>query len=120
MLVLDVTGSALVIASFLVVATVAVVSYLRTSAQGDVGATTEVAAFATFLLGALAGAGDKFIAGVAGVAVAVLLVAKPRIEAFSRALTGEELAATLELAVISVIVLRGCSKDGYWLDLMAS
>lgn len=105
MLVFDIAGPALLIASFLAVATVTVVSYIRTSKDGDVGATTEIAAFATFLLGVLAGAGYLQVAGAAGVGVAILLVAKPHIEAFSRALSAEELAATLELAVISVIVL---------------
>jgi len=51
--------------------------------------------------------------GAAGVGVAVLLVAKPRLEAFSRALSNEELAAVLELAVISVIILPLLPNRGY-------
>ena len=113
MLLMDRAGPALLVASFVAVAGVAVVSYLRSSAAGDVGATTEMAALATFLLGALAGGGDLVVAAAAGVAVAVLLVAKPRLEAFSRALTQEELAATLELAVISVIILPLAPNRGY-------
>jgi len=113
MLVVDIAGSALVVASFLAVAAIAVVSYIRSSAAGGIGATTEVAALATFLLGALAGAGQLVVAGAAGVGVAVLLVAKPRLEAFSRALTAEELSAALELAVISVIVLPLLPNRGY-------
>lgn len=113
MLVIDVTGPALLIASFFAVAGVVIVSYLRTSRTGDIGATTEVAAFATFLLGVLAGAGHLVVAGATGVGVAVLLVAKPRLEAFSRTLTNEELAAALELAVISVIVLPLLPNQGY-------
>ncbi len=105
MLLFHITGPALLVVSFLAVVAVTLVAYVRTSANGDVGATTEVAAFATFLLGALAGAGYMHVAGAVGVGVAILLVAKPRIEGFSRALTAEELSATLELAVISVIVL---------------
>jgi len=73
--------------------------------RGHVGATTEIAALATFLLGAVAGAGHLTIAGATGVGVAVLLAAKPRIEGFTRALTAEEVSAALELAVITVIVL---------------
>lgn len=113
MLLIDIAGAALVVASFVAVAAIALVSYLRGSAAGDIGATTEMAALATFLLGALAGAGQLLVAGAAGVVVAVLLVAKPRLEAFSRALTAEELAATLELAVISVIVLPLLPHRGY-------
>jgi uncharacterized membrane protein (DUF4010 family) len=119
MLLVDIAGAALLVASFVAVAAVALVSYIRASAAGDVGATTEIAALATFLLGALAGAGHLVVAGAAGVGVAVLLVAKPRLEAFSRALTEDELAAALELAVISVIVLPLLPSRGYgpWLAL---
>jgi len=105
MILLPVAGPALLVAAFAAVAAVAVLAYLRTSTSGSPGATTEMAAIATFLLGALAGDGQLVLAGAAGVAVAVLLVAKPRLEAFSRALTSEEIRAALELAVISVIVL---------------
>jgi uncharacterized membrane protein (DUF4010 family) len=113
MLLMDAAGPGLLIVSFLAVAAVAVVSYLRGSAAGDIGATTEMAALATFLLGVLAGAGQLLVAGAAGVAVAVLLVAKPRLEGFSKALTTEELSAVLELAVISVIVLPLLPNHGY-------
>jgi len=113
MLLIDVVGPALVVASFLAVAAVAVVSYMRGSAAGDIGATTEIAALATFLIGVLAGAGELLLAGASGVAVAVLLVAKPRLEGFSRALTQQELAAVLELAVITVIVLPLVPNHGY-------
>ena len=112
-LLVDRVGPLLGAVSLLAIAAIAVVSYVRSSATGDVGATTEVAAVATFLLGALAGAGQLVVAGASGVAVAVLLVAKPKLEAFSRALTPEELTAALELAVISVIVLPVLPNRGY-------
>jgi uncharacterized membrane protein (DUF4010 family) len=101
------------VTAFVAVAAVAVASYVRQAAEGRYGATTEVAVVATCLLGALAGAGQLLLAGAAGIAVSVLLVAKPRLEAFSRALSPEELAATLELAVISVIVLPLLPDRGY-------
>lgn len=110
---MPVTGIALLVASFVAVAAVAVVAYWRSSAAEGPGATTEMAAIATFLLGALAGSGQYVLAGSAGVAVAVLLAAKPRLESFSRALTGEEVRAALELAVISVIVLPLLPRQGY-------
>src|SRR5438046_1664822 len=113
MLLEDRVGPALLVAPLLAVAAVAVVSYVRTSARGRIGATTEVAALATFLLGALAGAGQLVVAGAAGVALAVLLVGKPRLEAFSNALTTEEIMAALELAVITVIVLPLLPDRGY-------
>ena len=113
MLLEDRVGPALLVATFLAIAAVAVVSYVRTSAHGRIGATTEMAALATFLLGALAGAGQLVVAGAAGVALAVLLVGKPRLEAFSNALTTEEIRAALELAVITVIVLPLLPDRGY-------
>lgn len=113
MLLLDIAGPGLLVVSFIVVGAIALVSYIRSSATGDIGATTEMAALATFLLGALAGAGQLLVAGATGVTVAVLLVAKPRLEGFSKALTTEELSAALELAVISVIVLPLLPNHGY-------
>jgi uncharacterized membrane protein (DUF4010 family) len=112
-LLIDRAGPMLLAVSLLAIAAIAVVSYVRSSAEGDVGATTEVAAVATFLLGALAGSGQLVVAGACGVAVAVLLVAKPNLEGFSRALSPEELTAALELAVITVIVLPLLPDHGY-------
>jgi len=112
-LLVDVGGRALILGSFLAVAAIALVSYVQGTRQGDIGATTEIAALVTFLLGALAGAGQLALAGAAGVTVAVLLAAKPPLEAFSRALGREELVAVLELAVISVIVLPVLPDRGY-------
>lgn len=106
-------GLILVAIGFLGVAAIAAVSYARSSAAGELGATTEIAALGTYLLGALSGHGQPFVAAAAGIAVAVLLVAKPQLERFSRALSREEIAAALELAVISVIVLPLLPNRGY-------
>jgi uncharacterized membrane protein (DUF4010 family) len=113
MVLMPIAGPALLVASFAAVAAVAVVAYIRSSAAGEIGATTEMAAIASFLLGALAGSGQFVMAGAAGVTVAVLLVAKPRLEAFSRTLTADEVRAVLELAVISVIVLPLLPNRGF-------
>jgi uncharacterized membrane protein (DUF4010 family) len=113
MLVAPPMGVVLLAAAFLAVASIAAISYLRSSAAGEMGTTTEISAFATFILGALAGGGHLVVAAATGVIIAVLLAAKPRIEAFSRALTSEEIAAILELAVISIIVLPLMPKRGF-------
>src|SRR6185369_11451301 len=63
MLLVDRLGPALVVASFVAVAAVALVSYARSAAEGREGATTEMAAITTFLLGTLAGAGEMLVAG---------------------------------------------------------
>jgi len=107
------TGLALLVTTSIAIGVVAVVSYVRSSAEGKIGATTEIAALATFLLGALAGVGQLTVAAAAGVAIAVLLAAKPPLERFSKALTTEEVSAALELAVITVIVLPLLPDRGY-------
>jgi uncharacterized membrane protein (DUF4010 family) len=101
------------VAGFLAVAGIALVSYARGAGEGDMGATTEVAALGTFALGAVAGVGQLVVAGAAGVAVAVLLAVKPSLERISRALSEQELSAVLELAVISAIVLPLVPDRGY-------
>lgn len=105
-------GAGLLLVSFLAVAGVVVTAYVRGDASHP-GATTEIAALVTFLLGALAGAGQLGLAAAAGVTVAVLLAAKPPLERLSRALSAEEMYAVLELAVISVIVLPILPDRGY-------
>jgi uncharacterized membrane protein (DUF4010 family) len=102
-----------VIAGFLAVAGISLVSYARGAGQGDMGATTEVAALGAFALGSLAGVGQLVVAGAAGVAVAVLLAVKPSLERVSRALSEAEITAVLELAVISAIVLPLVPDRGY-------
>ncbi len=101
------------LAGFLAVAGISLVSYSRGSGEGDMGATTEIAALGTYALGALAGVGQLIVAGAAGVAVAVLLAVKPSLERLSRALSEQELTAVLELAVISAIVLPLVPDQGY-------
>jgi uncharacterized membrane protein (DUF4010 family) len=96
---------AVVAAGFLGVAALVLLAYVRSSRDGDVGATTEVAALATYVVGVLAGAGALLVAGAIGIGVAVLLAAKQRLEAFPRALSDRELGAALTLAVIAAVIL---------------
>jgi len=95
------------------VAAIALVSYRESVRAGEMGATTEIAALATYALGAMAGVGQAAGAGATGVAVAVLLAMKPRLESFSRAISESELTAALELAVISAIVLPLLPDRGF-------
>jgi uncharacterized membrane protein (DUF4010 family) len=87
------------------VSAIALVSYRQNAAQGEIGATTEIAALATYAVGATAGVGPLAVAAAMGVAIAVLLVAKPRLEGISRALSEQEIIAVLEIAVITAIVM---------------
>lgn len=106
-------GRLVLAVGFLTVAAVALVSYHRSSAEGDPGATTEIAALVTYALGALAGLGHLMVAGATGVAVAVLLHIKIPLERLSRTIDQQEMEAVLELAVISAIVLPLLPDQGY-------
>jgi uncharacterized membrane protein (DUF4010 family) len=99
-------GGALAAAGLLAVAALAVTSFLaRTRVEADAGATTEVALIAAYLIGALAGFGAPALAGAAGVAVAILLALKPRVEAMARAIDAKEISAALRFLALAVIVL---------------
>jgi uncharacterized membrane protein (DUF4010 family) len=104
-LVADTAGSA-VLAVFLgAVGALVIASYLRTSRQGDVGSTTEVAALLTALNGALCYWGMLQLAAAIGVATTVVLSAKLPLQKLVARLTMEDLVATLKFAVVTAIVL---------------
>jgi uncharacterized membrane protein (DUF4010 family) len=102
-----------VVAGFLAVAALAVIAYWRTSSRNEVGVTTESAALATYWIGAIAGSGALVLAAGLGITVAVLLAAKERLETFTRAMSPEELRATLTLALISAVILPLLPDEGY-------
>ena len=79
----------------------------------DFGATTLVAAFLTFALGALAVVGDMTVAAAAGVATAALLAAKRWLHRWIETLTWEELRATLILLVMSFVALPLLPDRGF-------
>jgi len=110
-----VSGSigAAVVSGFLAVTALAVVAYWRTSTPEHAGVTTEGAALATYWVGAMAGAGALTLAGAVGITIAVLLAAKERLESFPRAMSREELRATLTLAVIAAVILPLLPDRGY-------
>lgn len=62
-LIVDAAGPWLIVAAFLTLSALTVVAYYRSSAAGDVGATTETAAVVTFLLGVVVGFGHLLLAG---------------------------------------------------------
>lgn len=94
-----------VVAGFLAVSALVVVSYLRTSTSGHAGTTTETAGLATYWIGVMAAGGALLLAAAVGVGTVVLLASKERLERFGRSLTREELTATLTFAVITAVVL---------------
>src|SRR5439155_263119 len=115
MLLEDRVGPALLVATFLAIAAVAVVSYVRTSAHGRIGATTEMAALATFLLGALAGAGQLVVAGAAGglvssTAIAISLAERSHAGAARPAAAAAVLASTI--MCVRMAALAGAVDPG--------
>ncbi len=81
------------------------VGYFVTSWKSDVGMTTEIAAIATVLIGALCYWGDLTLAVALGVTVTVLLSLKLEVQRFVARLTRTDILAALKFAVISAIVL---------------
>jgi len=102
-----------VVAGFAAVAALVIVAYARSTGRGDVGATTEMAALMTYWIGVAVGAGALLLGGAMGIGLTVLLAAKQRLEAFPRALSRAELAATLTLAVIAAVILPMLPDRGY-------
>lgn len=77
------------------------------AAQNDnhYGITTELAAFTTFGLAALATVGSPYVAAAGSVVMATLLGLKPELHRWLERLNRDELIAGLELLMISVVVL---------------
>ena len=72
---------------------------------GDRGATTEVAAVLTFVLGIVAVRGDMAVASASAVIVAAVLGLKKPLHRWIGRLESDELNAAIKLLVISVVVL---------------
>jgi uncharacterized membrane protein (DUF4010 family) len=71
----------------------------------NVGQTTEIAALVTFLLGAVAAAGERELAVGAGVLIAAVLAYKQPLHGFVDKLGSDDLYAVLRLLIATFIVL---------------
>ncbi len=80
-------------------------AYVLDASKGKKGLTTEVAIVVTIGIGALSYWGYLALALAIGIATTVLLSIKPETDRFARSLTKADMYATLQLAVISAIVL---------------
>lgn len=96
---------ALLITAFAGVAALVTVSYIVTTRDGHVGATTEIAALLTFLVGCLCGWGDLGLAAGIGVGTLLLLSIKRWSRDFARRIESADVEAALKFAVITVIIL---------------
>jgi uncharacterized membrane protein (DUF4010 family) len=95
----------LVLAAFVAVGALVVVSYAMTAARGELGITTEITALLAFIVGALCGWDRVGVASVATVVCLLLLTLKDYLHRLARRVELEDVEATLKFAVISVIIL---------------
>lgn len=106
MLFADQFGAAAFVVGFGSLAALVVAAYIREAvSSGDRGTTTEAAAFAAFLTGALAWSG-LFVVGLAvAVGTAALLRAKEPLHSLAERFSEEDVRAVLQFAVITALVL---------------
>jgi uncharacterized membrane protein (DUF4010 family) len=95
----------LVLAAFVAVGALVVVSYITTAARGEMGITTEISALLAFIVGALCGWDRVGVASVTTVVCLLLLTLKDYLHRLARRVELEDVEATLQFAVISVIIL---------------
>ena len=93
------------LAAFVAVSALVVVSYAMTAARGELGITTEITALLAFIVGALCGWDKVAVASVATVVCLLLLTLKDYLHRLARRVELADVEATLKFAVISVIIL---------------
>jgi uncharacterized membrane protein (DUF4010 family) len=95
----------LLIASFVALSGLVIVSYATTAARGELGITTEVSALLAFIVGALCGWEKVGVASAATVVCLLLLTFKEFLHGLARRVELTDAEAMLQFAVISVIIL---------------
>src|SRR5215467_2096646 len=95
----------LLLATFVAVSGLVIVSYATTATRGEVGITTEITALLAFIVGALCGWEKVGVASVATVVCLLLLTLKDFLHRLARRVELEDVEAILQFAVISVIIL---------------
>ncbi len=108
-------GAVIPAAAFLLIGALTIAAYgLGARRPGaSLGATTEVALLATYLLGLAAAKDMMLVTAIGAVAVAVLLSLKQEISKIAGQLGEREIHATLRLLVVSVIILPMLPNEGY-------
>jgi uncharacterized membrane protein (DUF4010 family) len=96
----------LVLGALLIVGALILMSYLLSvRAGGHLGTTTEVSALLTFLIGVIVAQGELLFASITTVAIMTFLALKPGFKAFTDKLSREDIYATLQFAIITVVIL---------------
>lgn len=91
--------------AFAVLGLLVIASYVVSALRGDVGMTTEITALIAFLVGVACERGELGVASAVTVAVMLVLVLKDWLHAVTRRLSTEDVSATVQLAIVSLIVL---------------
>jgi len=89
------------------------VYWLQVRERHDYGLTTEIAAFVTFALGAVAVEGHLTVAAAGAIVTAFLLGLKPPLHGWLERITAVELRGALKLLLISVVILPVLPNRGY-------
>src|SRR5262245_5043846 len=95
----------LLLATFVALSGLVIVSYASTAARGEFGITTEVSALVAFIVGALCGWERVGVASVSTVVCLLLLTLKDYLHRLARRVELADVEATLQFAVISIIIL---------------
>jgi uncharacterized membrane protein (DUF4010 family) len=95
----------LILAAFVALSALVIVSYATTAMRGEMGITTEVTALIAFIVGALCGWDKVAVASVVTVVCLLLLTLKDFLHRLARRVELADVEATLQFAVISVIIL---------------
>lgn len=100
--------------AFAAVAALTIVAYWADAREAPgLGGTTEMAIFATFLLGLAATRGHLLVAVIGGVSVAILLSLKDTVKRIAASLSEAEIHAALRFLAISIIILPILPDQGY-------
>jgi uncharacterized membrane protein (DUF4010 family) len=110
----DKTGSVIVFAAIVgIVGGLIIIAYVATARKGNLGMTSEAAAVATMLTGAICFWHELAVAAALGVAITVLLALKLQTRLLVRNLTQADVYATLTFAVITLIILPVLPTSSY-------
>ncbi len=99
--------------AFLGVVGLTLASFIISSQKGDVGATTEVSALLTFVIGALCAAGESGLATAIAVCALLLLSMKAWSVETAQHIETADIEAVLKFAIITVIVLPLLPNQAY-------
>jgi len=110
----DKTGSMLVFVAIIgIVGGLIIIAYTATARKGSLGMTSEAAAVATLLTGAICYWHELAVAAALGVAITVLLALKLQTRILVRNLTQADVYATLTFAVITLIIMPVLPASSY-------